>query len=428
MTLAEFRRVYPTAAFTVSSGKLFTYRYYQNPQAKATLVLLTGGIGLSDLFYKHFARFARDFSVLTFDYQLQFGDNGEFADAVAELLRHLKEKVWLVGQSLGGVVAQVIASRHPEVVEGLVLSNTCSLSGNMSKAGYQDLMKIIESQRKFKKWLAFLPFPLIKRMMRWAVMKKKTDGFTAQEKAAMEELCGAMMELLTKPYEQHMIDFLCDAEHYFGMTRNDFAPWEGRVLLILSERHHLHPGLPGGPDRPDAKSHGGHRPDRRPPGADGAAGTVCGSGNKIYSGADTMRRAGWSMPAGSLSLSISISHDQAVDGEGHIPCRHQQAPHQDEAADDAADHEVQNKQGGAAAQGVAARHDPHAHPMDAEGQAAEYPEPEKIQLSIPDAGGFENAVQQPGDGDGQNCLLEKFLNGLGSRHWRHLHSCLPLYR
>ena len=120
MTLAEFRRTYPAATFTVSSGKLFTYRYYQNPQAKATLVLLTGGIGLSDLFYKHFARFARDFSVLTFDYQLQFGDNGEFADAVAELLRHLKEKVWLVGQSLGGVVAQVIASRHPEVVEGLI--------------------------------------------------------------------------------------------------------------------------------------------------------------------------------------------------------------------------------------------------------------------------------------------------------------------
>ena len=36
---------------------------------------------------------------------------------------------------MGGVVAQVIASRHPEVVEGLVLSNTCSLSGSMSEAG-----------------------------------------------------------------------------------------------------------------------------------------------------------------------------------------------------------------------------------------------------------------------------------------------------
>ena len=112
MTLAEFRRVYPTAAFTVSSGKLFTYRYYQNPQAKATLVLLTGGIGLSDLFYKHFARFARDFSVLTFDYQLQFGDNGEFADAVAELLRHLKD----YGVAPGG--RAVLDVPHCEAVPG----------------------------------------------------------------------------------------------------------------------------------------------------------------------------------------------------------------------------------------------------------------------------------------------------------------------
>ena len=67
MTLAEFRRAYPAAVFTLSGGKPFTYRYYKNPNAKATLALLTGGIGLSDLFYKHFARFAKDFSVLTFD-------------------------------------------------------------------------------------------------------------------------------------------------------------------------------------------------------------------------------------------------------------------------------------------------------------------------------------------------------------------------
>ena len=45
MTLTEFRRTYPAATFTVSGGKPFTYRYHQNPQAKATLVLLTGGIG-----------------------------------------------------------------------------------------------------------------------------------------------------------------------------------------------------------------------------------------------------------------------------------------------------------------------------------------------------------------------------------------------
>lgn len=235
MTLAEFRRAYPAATYTVSGGKPFVYRYCKNPQAKATLVLLTGGIGLSDLFYQHFAQFARDFSVLTFDYQLPFENNARFADAVAELLGYLEEKVWLVGQSLGGVVAQIIARRHPEAVVGLVLSNTCSLFGSMSEEGYRDLMAMIESQRKFKKWLNVLPFALIKRMMRRAVLNMKTDNFTAAEKVAMEEICGAMLELLTKPYEAHMIDFLCDAEHHFGMSREDFAPWAGRVLLILSE-------------------------------------------------------------------------------------------------------------------------------------------------------------------------------------------------
>ena len=46
-----------------------------------------------------------------------------------------------------------LSKRYGEVqaVEGLDLSNTCSLSGGMSKAGYQDLVEIIESQRKFKR-------------------------------------------------------------------------------------------------------------------------------------------------------------------------------------------------------------------------------------------------------------------------------------
>lgn len=46
---------------------------YHNPKAAATVVLLTGGIGLSDSFYLHFERFAKNFSVLTFDYQILMG-------------------------------------------------------------------------------------------------------------------------------------------------------------------------------------------------------------------------------------------------------------------------------------------------------------------------------------------------------------------
>lgn len=46
----------------------------------------------------------------------------------------------------------------------------------------------------------------------------------------------------------------------------------------------------------------------------------------------------------------------------------------------------------AAAEGAAARYDPEAHPMEAEGQAAEYPEPHIVQLATLHADGFENTV------------------------------------
>lgn len=234
ISIEEFYQKYQLKIVKLSTGKPFVYRYYQNPHAKATVVLLTGGIGLSDLFYLHFDEFAKDFSVLTFDYQIQFADNREFAEAVAELLHKLHEKVWLVGQSLGGLVAQIIAVHAPDCVAGLVLSNTCSLSADMSQEAYTHAMNMIKSSEKSRNMLAWVPFSLYKKLMRWAVMKK-TAGFTEQETAQMRSLCDAMMKLLTKQYECHMLDFLIDVQNHFGMKASDFQLWDDKVLLILSE-------------------------------------------------------------------------------------------------------------------------------------------------------------------------------------------------
>lgn len=236
-TLEKFYEKYPLQTVKLKNGKNFNYRYHKNKNAKSTIVLLTGGIGLSDLFYLHFQKFAENFSVITFDYQIQFDNNKEFADAVAELLKKLDEKVWLVGQSLGGIIAQIIAKEHSETVEGLVLSNTCSLEKEMSKEAYDHLMNMIESQQKSKRLLKILPFGMYKKLIAKVVMKK-TSSLTKKEKALMKGLCDAMLKLLTREYELHMIDFLIDAKKHFGMTKSDFAAFENKVLLILSEDDH----------------------------------------------------------------------------------------------------------------------------------------------------------------------------------------------
>jgi pimeloyl-ACP methyl ester carboxylesterase len=86
MHMNEFFAKYPVQTMKLSTNKKFDYRYFYNLNAKHT------------------------------------------ADAVAELLNRLEVKAWLVGQSLGGIVAQIIAKEHPEVVEGMVLSYETMLS------------------------------------------------------------------------------------------------------------------------------------------------------------------------------------------------------------------------------------------------------------------------------------------------------------
>lgn len=235
MTFQQFQEQHPQQTMILQSGKCFTYRYAQHPTAPQTLVLLTGGIGLSDLFYLHFQRFSKDFSVITFDYQPQFAEHQEFAAAVAEVLTRLHCKGWLIGQSLGGIVAQIIAKHHPQVVEGLVLSNTCSLSCEMNEKATAHLMAMLKNVQFFKKLLAVIPFSLYKKITAKVLLKNRPKDFTEEENRLVKGICDILMELMNKPYEAHMIDFLTDLQNHLDHIPADFAYLQNRVLLILSE-------------------------------------------------------------------------------------------------------------------------------------------------------------------------------------------------
>ncbi|MGN1134614.1 MAG: alpha/beta fold hydrolase [Oscillospiraceae bacterium] len=233
MNIEEFRRKYPLQKMQIN-GADFTYRYYKNDSSSATLVLLTGGIGLSDLFYSHFDRFARDFSVITFDYHEAYPTLTALADAADVLFEKLGEKVWLVGQSLGGVCAQIFAKLHPENVEGLVLSNTTSLAEDMGGEGLACLENMVAGQKKMRKTLQLIPFGIYKKIIMKSI-DKKTEKLPEESGRAFKEMTEIMLEMLTKEHELHMIDMLIDCENHLNMKPSDFDRLRDRVLLILSD-------------------------------------------------------------------------------------------------------------------------------------------------------------------------------------------------
>lgn len=231
MTLEQFYKEYPQQTIKIN-GQDFVYRYFKNEKAKETLVLLTGGIGLSDLFYNHFDRFAKDFSVITFDYLMCYPTMNELTDAMAELFKTLGIKVWLIGQSLGGATAQIMAKRHPECVEGMVLSNTSSLQNWGGSAEYFEGMK--KRQTKSLRMIKFMPFGIVKKVMMKAV-NLKVSKLPEEHREEFGKLADVMLEMLTKKYEIHMIKMLLDCGNHLGMEKKDFAFLDNKVLLILAE-------------------------------------------------------------------------------------------------------------------------------------------------------------------------------------------------
>lgn len=92
------------------------------------LLLVPGADGVVDTFRYQIPRFSESFRVLCAGLRSQFGPDDtfdRFADDLRELIRGRGAgPVVLLGQSLGGAIAMRFASRHPELVRALVLSNT----------------------------------------------------------------------------------------------------------------------------------------------------------------------------------------------------------------------------------------------------------------------------------------------------------------
>ncbi len=231
----QFNKEYPMKT-KKAGGLMFNYRL--GGTGEKTLVLLVGGLGLSDTFYNHFKAFAERYTVLTFDYPAETDDNSVLADGIAVLLKELGlGKVFLVGQSYGGLIAQVIAKRHPEITAGLVLSNTGCLDSAMDVAAKQPMTDMMKGLKKTVLMTRIVPMFLLRGTF-LKRMEKHFTQCTPEEKQYLLDLSRYMFGRLTNRHERHMCSLMIDLVHQTDIIGQDFAYLDGRVLLLLSEDDH----------------------------------------------------------------------------------------------------------------------------------------------------------------------------------------------
>lgn len=174
------------------------------------------------------------YSIISFNYPMDFKGNEATADAIYELIKYLKaENVYLWGQSYGGILAQIIAKRHPDAVSGLILTSTASLSNDIKFEGMKCFYEMIneEKEMKNKKFYKHFPMFLLPAIMNLAFKKHLKDS--PETCKAAKELMNQIKSSITNEYFLHMDALLFDLRNFIGTHhKEDFAYLNGKVLII----------------------------------------------------------------------------------------------------------------------------------------------------------------------------------------------------
>lgn len=224
---------------------------------EGAILLLPGLLGDSSSLWQQVEEFQADHRVAAVDYP----DTPSIREQLDALVRTLDglgaERAVLVGQTLGGYLAQAFAREHPGRVEALVLVH----------AGLPD-PKLGARIRRDLAFARLLPWPLLRgylhRTLRRMVagLEKAGDVDSAQARVVEEHFQRRFSELLDKPRVLARYGLMANLHEARPLRREDFAGLEGRVLILHSEGNvfarHLE-GLkalfPGAAARPMGRRH-----------------------------------------------------------------------------------------------------------------------------------------------------------------------------
>ncbi len=230
---AYYNQVAPIRTARIA-GSDYRYRYYKNEKSTKTIVVLAGGSGLSDGFFLFLRSLMDKYSLLCPFYEPYLKDNNATADAIAELVSQLKiDGAFFWGQSYGGLLAQLIALKHPNVAGGLLLTSTASFSNEITFEGMQCLVKMVNKEKedaKVKK-MQKMPFPLVRKM--FPLMFKKHLKGDKKAYQTIKELIACLEDEISKELSIHMCHLLGDLRNHFGKYKKEqFDFLSGKVLII----------------------------------------------------------------------------------------------------------------------------------------------------------------------------------------------------
>lgn len=207
------------------------FNYILSGSGEKKIVLLTAGSGMYEAFYKHINLLEKNYTVLAFEYPENINNIKIMVDSIAELINSLCfTNVCLVGESLGGCIAQLFINRHPNLVDKVILTNTGSITEEIDYKMKDEILDGIESTVKTIERTPnyFLKSALTKK----AFKKVKEDLGNTVDLSYVKDFISYMIEHLTKEKAIHLCNLALNFVEEISFDSNSFNDFKGKVYII----------------------------------------------------------------------------------------------------------------------------------------------------------------------------------------------------
>jgi pimeloyl-ACP methyl ester carboxylesterase len=226
--LRRFRSTHPYKHLKVDGA---TWKYTSCGQGKEALLILTGGTGIGETFFPCIMALEDEYRIVCPSYPPVPTIEG-LMDGVMKILEVEDiHQVNIVGQSFGGILAQVIVRKYPDKVNKLVLSHTTTTPHPADQA---IILKKTKRIGKALKMLSFLPL-WISRPLFTRSISKLASTINTEETEFWKAYFHEMFSYMTKEHLLSHFKRIMDFSQNYTFSKDDLANWLGKILILESD-------------------------------------------------------------------------------------------------------------------------------------------------------------------------------------------------
>ncbi len=226
--LAGFRKKLLTKSINFGTKKADYFVLGKKNQE--SILFLTGGSGVSEPFFEYMDYFSKGYKVISLDYPA-CQTLTELTELIIAIIKAENIKtINILGQSMGGMVAQVLMYRHPEVIKKVILSHTTTSSAEHRNSNNQEIKRKEKDIRLISKFPQFLLRKATKYRMKKVIKENNLINFEFWNTLFLQGVGKRNKNELISPLYL-MIDFVKS----YCFTVASFKNMAHKVLIIDSK-------------------------------------------------------------------------------------------------------------------------------------------------------------------------------------------------